>query len=409
MTPGLVIIGASYAGVQIAASARDQGFAEPILLLGDEPHLPYQKPPLSKGYLTGKVGEAALPLRGEAFFQESRVEFAGDRRVEAIDLAARRIHVAGGRSYGFAKLAFATGSRPRSLPIPGAGLPGVHTLRSLDDARALRAAMAAARRVVVIGGGYIGLEIAASLIGAGLSVTLLEASDQLLARVATRPLAGFLAQQHAARGVVLRLGVSARAIIGESAVRAVECTDGALLPADLVVVGIGAVPNGEIAASAGLPCRNGAVLVDAQARTAASDIVAAGDCACVERDGGLIRLESVQNATDQGRAAATALVGHPASDAPVPWFWSDQYDLKLQTAGLAAGFEEVAVRGGTESGRFGLYYFKAGRLIAVDTVNRPADHLLARRLIARRTALTPLQASDESIDLRALLDRPAGS
>ena len=409
MTAGLVIIGASYAGVQIAASARDLGFAEPILLLGDEPHLPYQKPPLSKGYLTGKVGEAALPLRGEVFFQENRVEFAGGRRVEAIDLAARQIRVSGDRSYGFAKLAFATGSRPRSLPIPGAGLPGVHMLRSLDDARALRAAMAAARRVVVIGGGYIGLEIAASLIGAGLSVTLLEASDQLLARVATRPLAGFLAQQHATRGVVLRLGVSARAILGESAVRAVECTDDTLLPADLVVVGIGAMPNGEIAASAGLPCRNGAVLVDARARTAVSGIVAAGDCACVERDGGLVRLESVQNANDQGRAAAAALVGHPAPDAPVPWFWSDQYDLKLQTAGLAAGFEEVAVRGSMESGRFGLYYFKAGRLIAVDTVNRPADHLLARRLIAQRTALTPAQASDESIELRALLDRPAGS
>ena len=409
MTAGLVIIGASYAGVQIAASARDLGFAEPILLLGDEPHLPYQKPPLSKGYLTGKVGEAALPLRGEVFFHENRVEFAGGRRVEAIDLAARRIRVSGDRSYGFAKLAFATGSRPRPLPIPGAGLPGVHTLRSLDDARALRAAMAAARRVVVIGGGYIGLEIAASLIGAGLSVTLLEASDQLLARVATRPLAGFLAQQHAARGVVLRLGVSARAILGENAVRAVECTDDTLLPADLVVVGIGAMPNGEIAASAGLPCRNGAVLVDVRARTAVSGIVAAGDCACVERDGGLVRLESVQNANDQGRAAAAALVGHPASDAPVPWFWSDQYDLKLQTAGLAAGFEEVAVRGSMERGRFGLYYFKAGRLIAVDTVNRPADHLLARRLIAQRMALTPAQASDESIELRALLDCPTGS
>jgi 3-phenylpropionate/trans-cinnamate dioxygenase ferredoxin reductase subunit len=251
------------------------------------------------------------------------------------------------------------------------------------------------------------------MIGAGLSVTLLEAADQLLARVATPALGAFLARKHAEKGVVLRLGMSARAIVGTDAVRAVECTDGSLVPADLVVIGIGAIPNGELAAAAGLACRGGAVLVDERARSATRGvptdaIVAAGDCACVERNGRLIRLESVQNAIDQGRAAAAALVGRPPLGEPVPWFWSDQYDVKLQTAGLADGFDEVAVRGSIESDRFALYYFKRGRLIAVDTVNRPADHLLARKLIAQKVALTPAQAADENINLRGLLDRPAG-
>lgn len=410
MSVGLVIVGASYAGVQIAAAAREYGYAEPILMLGDEPHAPYQKPPLSKGYLTDKVAEAALPLRGDAFFKENAVEFVPGNRVVRLDLPARRVVVADGRHYGFAKLALTCGSRARRLAIPGTDLAGVHVLRTLDDARTLRATMQEARCAVVIGGGYVGLEIAASLIGAGLAVTLLETANQVLARVAMPPLAAYLARKHAEKGVDLRFGTTARAILGaEGRVRAVECQDGTQVPADLVVIGIGAIPNGELAAEAGLACRGGAILVDDQARTSVTDIVAAGDCAATERDGQLIRLESVQNANDQARAAATALVGLPAPAATVPWFWSDQYDLKLQTAGLAAGHDAVAVRGSIAADRFGLFYFRNRQLIAVDTVNRPGDHLLARRLLARQVPLTAEQVADESIDLRALLDQAATS
>jgi 3-phenylpropionate/trans-cinnamate dioxygenase ferredoxin reductase component len=407
MSAGLVIVGASYAGIQIAAAARDLGYAERIVMLGDEPHAPYQRPPLSKGYLAGKVEEAALVLRGEAFFKDSAIEFLPGRRATALDLTGRRVLMADGRHHEFAKLALACGSRARRLAVSGADLAGVHVLRSLDDARVLGEAMRTARRAVVIGGGYVGLEIAASLIGAGLSVTLLEAAGQLLARVATRPLADYVAGKHAAKGVVLRFGSTAQRILGAAGrVTAVECRDGTQVPADLVIVGIGAIPNGELAAEAGLDCRGGAILVDEQARTSVPDIVAAGDCACVERDGRLIRLESVQNANDQARAAATALVGQPAPPPAVPWFWSDQYDLKLQSAGLADGHDQVVERGSFGSDRFGLFYFRAQKLIAVDTVNRPGDHLLSRRILAQAPSLTPAQAADESFDLRAAL-KPA--
>ncbi|WP_189051841.1 NAD(P)/FAD-dependent oxidoreductase [Aliidongia dinghuensis] len=409
MTAGLVIVGASYAGVQMAATARDLGFAEPILLLSEEPHAPYQKPPLSKGYLSGKVDDAALPLRGEAFFTENAIDLVCNTRVAALDLAGRRVLTADG-VYGFRKLMLATGSRPRRLAIPGADLDGVHVLRTLDDARALRAAMRQAERAVVVGGGYIGLEIASSLIAAGLAVMLLEAADQVLARVAMPPLARYLARKHREKGVALRLGMTAKAIVGDAGrVQAVECDDGRQIPADLVVIGIGAVPNGELAIDAGLATCSGVVVVDDRAQTSVPDVFAAGDCACAEQGGRLIRLESVQNAGDQARAAAAAATGHAPPARPVPWFWSDQYDFKVQSAGLAAGYDEVAMRGNAESDRFALFYFRGQRLIAVDTVNRPGDHLTARKLLARRAPLTPQQAADESTDLRALLDQAAAT
>ena len=403
MTEGLAIIGASYAGVHMAASARENGYDGPITILGDEADAPYQRPPLSKGYLTGKVTEASLPLRGATFFAENRITLRLGVPATAIDRRGRAVVLADNTRQGFTAVAIATGSRARSLPIPGTDLAGVHTLRSLADARRLAADMPAAQKAVIIGGGFIGLEVAASLALGGCSVTVLEASDRLLSRAATCELAAFVAAVHRRHGVTILTGVQATAIRGLGGrVTAVDCTDGVLHPADLVVLGVGAVPNGDLAVAAGVVCDQAAVIVDRAGRTNEPEVFAAGDCACLRHGNGLLRLESIQNATEGGRAAGAALAGKSLDAAAVPWFWSDQYDLKIQMAGLSAGYDRVVVRGRIDDGKFGLYYFRSGRLVSVDTVNRPAEHLLARKLLLSVERLTPETARDESIDLRSL-------
>lgn len=405
MSAGLVIVGGSYAAMQIAASAREAGYAEPIRLVSEEPVLPYQRPPLSKGYLTGKFTPAALPLRAEAFYRDNRIETLLGQRAESLDLAARRVSLAGGGSLAFDRLALATGTRPRPLPLPGADLDGVLFLRSLADADRLRERLGGAGSIVVIGGGFIGLELASVAAAMGKSVVIVEAQERLLARGVSPQIAAFLADVHRSRGVALRLRSTVRDIRGANGrVQSVVCGDGETLAADLVLIAIGVVPNTELAGRAGLACQDGLV-VDRFARTTDPLVVAAGDCTRHPSAfaGQLLRLESVQNAIDQAKTAGATLAGQEKPYESVPWFWSDQYELKLQMVGLVQGSDRHAVRGSPEQRRFSIFYFRGDRLAAIDSVNRAADQMLGRKLLALGRSPTPQQAADESFDLQTLV------
>ncbi|MBM3537131.1 MAG: pyridine nucleotide-disulfide oxidoreductase [Alphaproteobacteria bacterium] len=391
--------------MQIAASAREAGYAEPIRLVSEEPVLPYQRPPLSKGYLTGKFTPAALPLRAEAFYRDNRIETLLGQRAESLDLAARRVSLAGGGSLAFDRLALATGTRPRPLPLPGADLDGVLFLRSLADADRLRERLGGAGSIVVIGGGFIGLELASVAAAMGKPVVIVEAQERLLARGVSPQIAAFLADVHRSRGVALRLRSTVRDIRGANGrVQSVVCGDGETLAADLVLIAIGVVPNTELAGRAGLACQDGLV-VDRFARTTDPLVVAAGDCTRHPSAfaGQLLRLESVQNAIDQAKTAGATLAGQEKPYESVPWFWSDQYELKLQMVGLVQGSDRHAVRGSLEQRRFSIFYFRSGRLVAIDSVNRAADHMLGRKLLALGRSPTPQQAADESFDLQTLV------
>jgi 3-phenylpropionate/trans-cinnamate dioxygenase ferredoxin reductase subunit len=406
MSEPLIVIGASYAGLQIALSARGAGHDGAILLIGDEPHLPYQRPPLSKGFLTGKVAESTLPIRPLQVLEQNRIEPLTGIRVTAIDRAARRVTTSDGRSFGYGKLGLGVGCRPRLLPVPGADLDGVLYLRTLDDAIALKARMPEAQSVAIIGGGFIGLEIAASLAQLGKEVTVIEALPRVLARALPVRLSEFLSQTHSRAGVRLLTQTTVRALEGDAGhVRSVLLSDGTRCPADFAIVGIGVVPNVELAAAAGLSCQDG-IVIDAYARTDDPTIVAAGDCTRHPNRfalGAPIRLESVQNALDQAKTAGATLAGVLKPYDAVPWFWSDQYDLKLQMVGLSEGHDEAVMRGSPEEQKFSVFYFRQGSLIGIDSINRPGDHMAGRQLIPAGTALTPQQAADQSFDLVKLV------
>jgi 3-phenylpropionate/trans-cinnamate dioxygenase ferredoxin reductase subunit len=409
MSAGLVLIGGSYAAVNIAIGAREAGYEGPIRLVSAETHLPYQRPPLSKAYLHGKQDEAALAIRAEAFYRQQQIELLLGRPAVSIDRAGRSLRLDDGTVLAYDRLALATGARARRLAVTGAGLAGVLYLRSLDDARMLSARLAAARRVVVIGGGFVGLEAAASAMQLGKEVTVLESQDRLLARALAAPLAQFLAGAHRRRGVALEFGAQVAALESDlGRVAAVRMADGRSLAADLVIVGIGSIPNVELAEAAGLTCRDG-ILVDRMGRTDDPAIFAAGDCTRHPSrfGGGQLRLESVQNAAEQGRAVGANMAGRQIAYDAVPWFWSDQFDLKLQMAGLAAGCDRTVRRGEAEGERFSLFHYRNDRLVAVESVNRPAEHMLARKLLAADCHPAPAMAADPAADLRALLIEPA--
>jgi 3-phenylpropionate/trans-cinnamate dioxygenase ferredoxin reductase subunit len=401
MSEPLVIIGASYAGLHTALSARDAGYDGDILLIGDERSLPYQRPPLSKGYLAGKIAASALPIRPQEVLDKHRIEFLAQTRVTAVDRAARRVETATGRRIRYQWLAFATGCRARTLSLPGADLDGVLSLRTLDDADALRARLLAISNAVIVGGGFIGLEVAATLASFGKRTTIVELQDRLLARAVAPALSDFLAERHRNAGVGIITGATVRRLAGDNGcVTAAELDDGRKLPADLVVVGVGAVVNAELAAACGLACDDG-ILVDECARSGDPAIVAAGDCTryrsrFAQR---MVRLESVQNAVDQAKAAGATVAGAPRPYDAVPWFWSDQFDIKLQMVGFSDGHDRAVMRGKREDGRFSIFYFKAGALIAIDSVNRGSDHMAGRQLIPAQTAITPEQAADPDFDL----------
>jgi len=404
MTEPIIVVGASQAGVQVAESLRQEGYDGPLTLIGDEPHPPYQRPPLSKALLTGETTEDRLVLRGRDLLAKRNIDLVTGVRVEAIDRASRRLHLADGRDLAWRGLALATGGRARALPIPGADLDGVVTLRTIEDSRRIGAGIAEAASVAVVGGGFIGLEIAAAARKAGKPVVVLEALDRLLARSSAPFVSDFFRDVHAAAGVDVRLGTQAAAIEGRNGrVAAVITADGRAHPADLVVVGVGIVPNAELAQGAGIACERG-IVVDDCSRTDDADVTAAGDCTARRMpDGSLLRLESVQNAIEQGKSAAAALLGKARPFTAAPWFWSDQYDVRLQMAGLSAGHDAIVVRGDRAARRFSVFYFRGETLIAVDTANRAPDHMAARKLLDAGRSPTLAQAGDEGFALASLL------
>lgn len=394
-TRPMVIVGAGQAGLQVAESLRSEGWDGDIMLLGDEPHAPYHRPPLSKAYLLGEASAEQLTMRGPEALARKNITLRTGVRVERIDRAARELHFSHGSRLPYHRLVLATGARARSLP--GAELDGVFALRTLDDCRQIGSALAAAENVVVIGGGFIGLEFAAVARKKGKAVTVLEAGERLMARAVSPFVADWYAALHAAHGVTLRLQAQVAAFGAENGrVRAVKLSDGTSLPADLVVLGIGVVPNDDLAADAGLAVDRG-VVVDDCGRTADAAIFAVGDCTATRRaDGSLRRLESVQNAVEQGKAVAAAALGKEKPFVATPWFWSDQYDAKLQMVGSAFGHDQLVLRGNPDDGKFSVFYFRDGRLTGIDSVNRPQEHMAGRKLLDRGLSLTPEQVAGEA-------------
>lgn len=406
----LVIVGAGHAGSELAVSARQQGWPGPIVLLGEEGLLPYQRPPLSKAFLAGKADEESLALRPQSAYDAARIELRLGARMTRIHRAAHHIELADGTRIPYAKLALCTGGRPRQLAC--AGIDAHHQpgnllyLRTQKDAQAIRAHLQPGARLVVVGGGYVGLEVAASASALGARVSLLEAQPRVLARVAGPGLSTFYEAVHRAAGVDVRTGVSLRKVhTVNGLVTAIECEDGETFAADLVVAGLGMLVNDDAARLAGIATDAG-LEVDAFSCTRDPDIVAAGDCT-VHRSSFYnrnIRLESVPNALEQARAAAAWLCGKPKANHGVPWFWSDQYDLKLQMVGLSQGYDRCVLRGDPAARSFCAFYLQGDRLLAVDAVNRPQDFMLAKRVLTQPFTVSPDTAlDDESRPLKALL------
>jgi 3-phenylpropionate/trans-cinnamate dioxygenase ferredoxin reductase subunit len=404
MGAGTVIVGTGQAGFQTAASLRSEGYEEPITLIGEETQIPYQRPPLSKGFPLGQQDFKSIQLRPERFYQDHRIDLLAGKRVAAIERDKRQVRLESGARIPYQKLVLAVGARNRKLAVEGAGLDGVLYLRSLEEATALKDRLQSSREIVVIGGGFIGLEIAAVTRTLGKSVTVLEALPRLMSRVVAPVVSDFFRELHESREVQIVCDAQASEISGSAGkVRKVVLRDGATYPADLVIVGIGVVPNVELAQDAGLSVANG-IAVNEFLETNDSDIFAIGDCAehdCVFA-GGRVRLESVQNAADQAQRVATTIAGRRSCYRELPWFWTDQFDIKLQMAGISQGHDRIVTRGDVESRKLSVFYFKQDRLVAIDSINRPLDHMIGRKLIAGGVPLTPEQAADESVDLRKL-------
>jgi 3-phenylpropionate/trans-cinnamate dioxygenase ferredoxin reductase subunit len=404
MRQHLVVVGGGQAAAQSIQSARQLGFDGRISLIAAELHLPYQRPPLSKTYLAGTLASERLRLRPESFYASREVELHLGRSATLLDAGKRRLDLDDGSTLRYDALLLATGSRVRELELPGSRLDGVHYLRTLDDVDRLRVGFKAGRRLVIIGGGYIGLEVAAVASSFDMEVIVIEAAERVLARVASPELAAFFAGYHRARGVQIHCNSNVSAFTGRSRITGVATNTGRHYEADLVLIAVGIVPNIELALDAGLECSIG-IHVDQYARTGAPSIFAAGDCTAHRHPqvGRLIRLESVQNAIEQGKAAAGTVAGQPRPFDEVPWFWSDQYDLKLQIAGLALDYDATIVRGNMQENSFCIFYLAGGRPVAVDAVNRPRDFMLARKLVAAKLSAKPQELADSNFDLSQYL------
>lgn len=400
----IVVVGAGQGAGQLVASLRQEKYEGEILMIGDEPYLPYQRPPLSKTYLSGELELPRVLVRPEKFYADKNIETRLGTRVTAIDRDAKTITLDDGSVVEWSRLVLATGSHARRLNLPGIELPGVHYLRTIEDVDAIRASMGEGRRLVIIGGGYIGLEVAAVARKMGMDVTVLEMEDRILARVTTEEMSAYYTKVHTQHGVEIRTRAAAAEILGEDRVTGVKCTDGTELEADAVIVGVGILPTTELAEAAGLECNNG-IVVDDHCRTSDPDIYAIGDCSNHPSEllGRRLRLESVPNAMDQARVVAKNLTGGDATYNAVPWFWSDQYDLKLQMVGFSAEADEQVVRGDPDTGSFARFYLRDGVVIAVDAVNRPKEFMVSKQLVANRTRVDAGRLEDESVDVKELI------
>jgi 3-phenylpropionate/trans-cinnamate dioxygenase ferredoxin reductase subunit len=398
----VVIVGAGHAGGTAAALLRQYGHEGPIVLVGEEPIAPYQRPPLSKAWLKGEADADSLALRPVEFYGEHGIDFRLNVRAERLERSARRVHLSDGSSLAYDTLILATGARALALPIPGADLAGVTSLRTAADAERLKEALAPGKRLAVVGGGYIGLEVAASGRALGAEVVVLEREPRLLARVACEALSDFFQGYHEKNGVRFELGCSVTGFEGvDGHVTGVRLADGRVLDCDVAVVGVGAAPNDELAADCGLETARG-VVVDLDARTSDPDIFAIGDVAhrpmpIYDR---MFRMESVPNALEQAKQAASAITGRPAPTGECPWQWSDQYDLKLQIAGYAFDVDEVLVRGDPASGRFAVFHLKGDLVQAVEAINAPPEFMMGKQLILARRPVDKARLADPSVSMK---------
>ena len=386
-----IIIGAGHAGSQAAISLRQEGYAGQIILINDETDIPYHKPPLSKSYLKAPEG-GGLVLRPESAYRDNNIEMMFGRRVDAVSLAGKTVTLDDGQALNWSELIFATGARARIPNLPGVELDGVFTLRRMEDACRIAAAMPNVENVVIIGGGFIGLEMAHSAIALGKKTVLIEAAPRVLGRSVATYISAHVEARSRAASITVLTGLGVMAIEGENGrVTGVKAADGNIFLADMVVIGTGAVPNVELAVTAGLAVDNG-IVVDENLRTSASHVYAIGDCVSYDHfhAGRRVRLESVQNATDQAKHVARTIVGRETPFREIAWFWSDQGDMKLQTAGLSFDADRHVLSGNPEENAFSIFHFAGDRLVAVDSINRPADHMIARRLLA--AGINPTEA-----------------
>jgi 3-phenylpropionate/trans-cinnamate dioxygenase ferredoxin reductase component len=403
----IVIVGAGQAAVQAVDTLRRRGFTGKLTLIGAEPWLPYQRPPLSKQYLAGALERERLLIRPAHFFAEHAITTHLGRRVTDIAPRARHVRLDDGLVVPYDALLLATGSRPRHLPVPGGELEGVHYLRGIADADRIRGGCTGGGRLVIVGGGYIGLEVAATARALGMEVTVLEMAERVMNRVTCPEVSAFYEAEHRRHGVQIRCNETLRALRGDARtgkVRAVVTEQGGEYPADLVIIGVGVVPADELAKAAGLSCENG-VVTEAHCRTSDEAIYAAGDCAShLNRQYGRhLRLESVDNAFEQGTTAALNLIGNDTLHDKLPWFWSDQFDLKLIIVGIAYGYDTVVLRGDPATRSFSACYLRGGELIAIDSINSPRDQMAARKLIAAHVRPQPDKLADAGVALKDTL------
>lgn len=397
-----IIVGAGHAGGILATSLYQNKYPGRVIVVGDEGYLPYQRPPLSKTFLAGDVEMKSLFLKPQGTYDKANIELRSKTHVKAINRDDKSVTLSDGEQLAYDKLAITTGGRARQLDLPGNALPGVYYLRRIDDVIALQPQFKAGCKLVIVGGGYIGLEVASVGIKRGLDVTVLETENRVLARVTAPELSAFYQQVHADAGVDIRTNTKVTAFEGDEKLEAVVCEDGSRIEADMVLVGVGLIPNTELAQAAGLEVDNG-IVVDKYTRTSDPDILAAGDCANHHNSllGRRIRLESVPNALGQARAAAATLCGLDKPYDDLPWFWSDQYNLKLQMAGINQGYDKIVMRGSPEARSFAAFYLKDGAVIAVDAVCRPPEFMVGKRLISEQIKVDPAQLADESIEIKS--------
>jgi len=399
-----IIIGASHAAAQLAPSLRQEGWDGEIIVIGDEPYLPYHRPPLSKTFLAGDKTAESLAIRSVAFYEKHNITFLNNR-VKSIKRDHQTITLSDGQALHYNKLALCMGSRVRKIPLPGGELEGVHYLRNIADVESIKKHINKGKHVVILGGGYIGLETASALKNQGMNVVVLEMAQRILQRVTAPEMSKFYTRIHTEEGVSIYTGISVSGISGETHVEKVVCADGSEFQADLVVIGVGVLPNIELAEKAGIKVDNG-IIVDEFCGTNDPNIVAAGDCTShfnkiYDRR---IRLESVPNANDQGKTAAASICGVKKEYKSLPWFWSDQYNLKLQIAGLSQGYDQVIIRGDKLTSRsFAAFYFKGGHLISAECVNRPQEFMLSKKIIAGKLVINQDRLTNESLAVKELL------